>query len=215
MKKIYDMHFSGYCNEFAFRPEFVIDSPSARFKDGGFLGMGGGMPSAEPYNPQTKFTKWADKNILPMLKRAMKGEGLGPEGFSSDRLKAQYEGLESAYETASDELGSNLNRTVHPEDVRVRNFATNQLGRAYIGAKDSIRLGERKALVEDEGLATKMAMDTTAQANMIGLNTAGMYNQTQAQASEIDRRYGTFGTNLAYGAASGLADMYFAKQMAG
>jgi hypothetical protein len=214
MKKSYDI--------FGFEDEFDVDfidwvwySPAAAFKEGGFLGFGGGGVSGTPTVPSTKFTRWADKKLLPMLVRAMKGKGLGPEGFSSDRLAAQYEGLENAYDIASGELNSNLSRTIHPEDVRVGNFARNQLNRAYITAKDDIRRGERANLQEEQDIATKLAMDTVAKSKQTGLNTAGMFNNANLRSAEIGAQYGTFGTNLAYGAGSGLADIYFAQQMAG
>ena len=181
---------------------------SLRFKDDG--------GSADPPSAQiadTGFRKYARRTLYPMVRRALQGKGFGTKASSQQRRQSLRRGLTRSYETAQEELGSTMTRTIPKEDVRVRDFMQSQLERAYVGKKDELKRSFRQERVGDIDLGMGLATDYLAGELRMTTNAAQMYNQA-VQRSMIDRqRLGAFETNVASGLGSSMMDYYYAQKM--
>lgn len=177
-------------------------------------GGGGGDPPSSRLK-DTEYMKEIRSETYPYIENAMAGEGYGPKSLTNMRWNSMYEGLESSFETAGQDMQSQLNRVLKPGDERPREFMTKNLGRSYYAAKDTLARQKRSELVSDKQMGMGMAADAIGKEQRMSVSNANAYNAT-LQANAVDQRqFGTFGTNVAGGVGEGMMDAYFAKQMSG
>ena len=161
-------------------------NPFVRFK-------GGGSPDPPSSTmPDTAMKEYARQTLYPMVSAGMEGKGFGPASLTAKRERDLYSGLNKSYETAKVDLKSDINRTVAPQDTRVRNFMSNELNRAFITGKDNIKRGIRAEKVSDIDLSQAYAADYLAGEKRMAIGGAEMYNQALQQNIMDQQKFGTF-----------------------
>ncbi len=178
-----------------------------RFKGDG----GGGPPSATMEDTETR--KYARETLYPMVKSGLEGKGYGTLAFLQQRRKTLYGGLDESFTEAKSDLKSQMSRTIDPQDTRVRNYVTNMLSREYFGKKDEISRALRMEKVSDTDMSMAMAADYLAGEKRMSVSGAQMYNRALQQNIMDQEQMGTFGTNVAAGLGSSMADFYYAQKM--
>lgn len=193
---------------------FVMPGMSAfgfRFKGGS------SSPEPEPVitNWETPLMARSRRETYPMIQRAIRGQGFGPAGFLKLRQDTAYSGYDKSFGTMKDDLHSQLNRTLDPDDKRSYDSMSQLLDRQYNIGRDNIRRGFVAEKVQDKDIGMGMATDALAKESRMAIGGASMYNQAIMKGMAQDARFGTFESNIAGGAGSFLMDAYYAKQMTG
>ncbi len=161
----------------------------------------------------TKTRKYIRSEIYPMVQRGLEGEGFGTPGFIEDREQTSRKGLAESYGTAKSELSSQLVRTLDPRDTRVKNFAMDTLEREFITKQDDISRVTRAEKVADTDLSMAMAGEYLAGEKRMSISAGQVYNQAVQSNIGMQQQLGTFGTNVASGLGTGMADYYYAQKM--
>lgn len=182
------------------------------FKQRRFKGGGGGDPPS-PQMADTQSMKWARSETYPMIKQGLSGQGFGPPGFSQSRENMSIDAMKTNFGETMGEFDSQLARTIHKDDARVRNYSRNVLDRSQVSALDNLRRGFRQERVADKDMAMDMAGTSLANEQRMGISGAQAYNNALQTSMDTSSRMGTFSTNVAKGVGQGAMDMYFAQQM--
>jgi hypothetical protein len=148
-----------------------------------------------------------------MVTNAIEGRGFGPEGFTQNQQRLTRTGLQESFEQTKGEMNSQLDRTLRPEDTRVRNFVGASLDRANITAQDQMERGFRASNVADKQMGMDMAGTMLANEQQMGISGAQAWNNALSANMQMTNRMGTFGTNVAAGAGQGMTDYMFAQKM--
>ena len=182
--------------------------PFVRFKGGG---GGSDPPSSTLSDNATR--KYARQELYPMVNRGLKGKGFGTPQFQRQRKKSFMSDLNESFGTAKSELTSQMNRTLDPDDFRVKDYLSNTLSREYVTKKDDINRALRTEKVADTDMSMNLAADYLASEKRMTVSGAQMYNQAVQGNIAMQGQAGTFGTNVASGLGSGMADYYYAQKM--
>jgi hypothetical protein len=110
-------------------------------------------------------------------------------------------------------MDSQLNRSIRPEDTRIRNFVGASLDRSYTTAKDQVERGIRAEQVSDKTMGMDMAGTMLANEQRLGVNSAQSFNNALAQNMATANTMGTYQSNIAAGVGQGLMDYNYAQQM--
>lgn len=179
-----------------------------------FKGGGGGDPPTSTI-PDTPTRQYARETLYPQVSEGLKGRGFGTANLTNLRANSLYAGLDETFETARDEFGSQLDRTLDPRDTRLRSYLTNTLNRKYITKRDDIARGVRAEKVSDVDLSQTAALSYLSGEKRMAIDVGDLYNQALQQNILRQQRIGTFGSNLASGIGAGAMDYYFAQKMGG
>lgn len=199
-----------------FHDEFKIESinyfvigrcVSIRFKGGGEQRP----PTSNMADTETR--KYARETLYPMVSRGLEGEGFGTGSLNERRSESLYSGVDTSFKQAKSEFDSQMARTIDPEDTRVKGYLSNTLEREYITKKDDISRGIRAEKVADIDFSQGVAADYLAGEKRMTVQGAQMYNNALQRSISNQQTMGTFGSNVASGVGSGVADYYFAQQM--
>lgn len=200
-----------YHDEFYFQPElnsiFQIKE-LRRFKGGG----GAGEPPSSIL-ADTENRKYARETLYPMVAEGLGGRGFGPSNLTTMRSRSLYGGLDTAYAEGKSDFESQMARTLDPKDVRVKDYLSNTLQREYLTRKDAISRGLRTEKVSDIDISMNMASDYLAGEKRMAVSSAQSYNAALQRDFTNQQQAGTFGSNIAAGIGSGMADYYFAQKM--
>lgn len=170
--------------------------------------FGGGGSSSPPMPSLSKYGKWAQKALYSDIQRALKGGGFVPSRITMyPQLRAS---LTRAYGTAGGELESQLKRFVHPEDIKVKDYARGALARGYYGGLHELKQEQMVRPYEEQQEALGMGTSMLAQEKQIAADITGQYNQYLLAKSQIP----TFGTTLGYGLGQATGYMTAAQRYA-
>ena len=152
--------------------------------------------------------QYAQKELYGVAGRAMAGGGMLPFG----RLGPMERAYKGAYAETKPMLASHLNRMVPRADIKVRGWADRMLKRSYYGGLQDLREEERLRPFEEQQEGMTMAAQLLGEEKRLGADIMSIYNQQQAQLSQMP----TFGSQRGYGlggAAGTLAASRYAQMM--
>lgn len=194
-------------NEFDYNVDGFWTGNSYRFKGGG------SSKGPSQSFPETDDTRAAKGMIYPLVSNAIEGRGFGTSAFNRQRNLRTRTGLQESFEQSKSEMDSQLNRSIRPEDSRVRNFVGASLDRSYITAKDQAERGIRAEQVSDQSMGMDMAGTMLANEQRLGVSSAQSFNNALAQNMATANTMGTYQSNIAAGVGQGLMDYNYAQQM--
>ncbi len=189
---------------------------------GGGIGIGGmsifggkGKKAKLPPQPQLgPMGQYSQSVLYSAAERAMAGGGLlaarGAKPF--DRYGPTISALTKGYKETRPMIASYLNRMVPRADIKVREYAKGELKRGYYGGLQDLREQERMTRFEEQQEGMTMAAQLLGEEKRLGADIMSIYNQQQAQLSQMP----TFGSQLGYGlggAAGTLAASRYAQMM--
>jgi hypothetical protein len=196
-------------NEFDYKVNrFWSDKLSRRYKGGDDP-----PPPQGGYITPSANAQWAKDTTFPLVTNAIEGRGFGTDVFSARQRNRARTGLQESFDTTKSETMSQMDRSLRPEDTRVRNFVGASLDRAYTTAQDQQNRGFRASDVADKSMGMEMAGTMLSNEQQMAVSGAQAYNNALSANMQMTNRMGTFGTNIAAGVGQGMMDYNYAQKM--